>query len=198
MPYADLLHPILLRVVELVHVPIYLLQAHVILEVTTKIVDRSFLAHGLTDTPYNQVAEFLILDLIEPDAVIDLADDRLGCRQTRRSDTGQNILGRPQFLIGPAFEVNQLLAAVRGYPMPAFGLQGGLLLLAMGDAHPVNLLEAAAALVDDNHTDGPGTVMLPAGKHTAKVRKSLASPKSPEKYALQLCERPFFRKQTGK
>lgn len=169
MPYADLLHPTLLRVVELVHVPIYLLQAHVFLEVTTK--NRSFLAHGLTDTPYNQVAEFLILDLIEPDAVIDLADDRLGCRQTHRSDTGQNILGRPQFLIGPAFEVNQLPAAVRGYPMPAFGLQGGRLLLGMGNAHPVNLLEVAAALVDDNHTDGPGTVMLPAGKHTANVLK---------------------------
>ena len=198
MPYTDLLYPLLLGVVELVHVPVDLLQTHVILEVATEIVYRGSLAHGLAYTPYHQVSELLVLDLIEPDAVIDLADDRLSSRQTRRGDVGQNVLRRLQFLISPALEVNQLLASVCGNPMPSFGFQASCLLLAMGDTHPVDLLEAAAALVDDHYADGSGTVMLPAGEHTAKVRKSLASPKSPEQYTLQLCQWPFFRNGSKK
>ena len=198
MPYTDLLYPLLLGVIELVHVPVDLLQAHVILEVATEIVYRGSLAHGLAYTPYHQVSELLVLDLIEPDAVIDLADDRLSSRQTRRGDVGQNVLRRLQFLISPALEVNQLLASVCGNPMTPFRLEKCCFLLVVGYSHSVDLGKTAAALVDDYHANGPGTVMLPAGEHTAKVRKSLASPKSPEQYALQLCERPIFRKRSEK
>lgn len=66
------------------------------------------------------------------------------------------------------------------------------------DTHLMDLLEVAAALVDDNHADSPGMVILPAGERMAKARKSLASPKTPIQYVLQLCEWLFFRKGAKK
>jgi len=82
--------------------------------------------------------------------------------------------------------------------MSSFSFRSRCLFLAMSDAHPVDLLKVAAALVDDNYADSSGTAMLPAGEHMAKEQKSLASPKSPKQYALQLCERPLFRNGTEK
>ncbi|MBO7416852.1 MAG: hypothetical protein J6U22_09800, partial [Bacteroidaceae bacterium] len=61
-----------------------------------------------------------------------------------------------------------------------------------------DLLELAIALVNNNHADASGSVMLPASEHNTKVRKSLASPKPPEQYALQLRERPLFKERPEK
>ena len=47
--------PLLLGVVQLVHVAVYLLQADVILEVAAQVVHRGFLAHGLADKANDQM-----------------------------------------------------------------------------------------------------------------------------------------------
>ena len=79
-------------------------------------------------------------------------------------------------------------------PMATFSFKGNGFFLAAGYAHSVNLSEPTTTLVNNDNTDGPGTVMFPAGEHTAKLQKRLASPKSPRLYGLQLCQRPILSK----
>ena len=88
MPNTYLLHAFFLGVLQLVHVPVYLLQAHVILEMAPEIVYGSFLAHRLTDTTNNQMAQLLILNSIETYAIIHLSDNRLGCCKACGFDAG--------------------------------------------------------------------------------------------------------------
>lgn len=57
--------------------------------------------------------------------------------------------------------------------MQFLGFHRRSLFLTAGDADTVNLLEGAVALINDNHADTTGTVMLPADEHKERYKITL-------------------------
>ena len=78
MLHTDLLHHFLLTLVEPVHIAVDVIQVHILIVVRLEVLHRGQLAHRLGHTGDDQMAQHLIVDAVETDAVIHLAKQQLG------------------------------------------------------------------------------------------------------------------------
>ena len=68
MKHAYILDNLMLPVPELIHIPVNLRQADILVKMVLKIFYRSRLAHRIRQPGFHKTAEDFILDLIESDA----------------------------------------------------------------------------------------------------------------------------------
>ena len=81
MLHADLLHQFLLRIVELVHVAVDVVQVHVLVVVRLQIGHRGKFTPWLRHAGDDQMAQYLVGNLVEAYPVIDLAEQQLSAVQ---------------------------------------------------------------------------------------------------------------------
>ena len=77
MLHAYLLDLLPLRVVQLVHVPVYVVKADILVKVRFQVLDCCDLALRLADARNHQMTQDLVIDCIEADAVIDVVQNDL-------------------------------------------------------------------------------------------------------------------------
>ena len=151
------------------------------MEIRLQVVCRGCLAARPTDTGNDQVAQNLVPDPVEADAVIHLVQDELGTVKGNGRDVIQHTLNLQPLSLPDrtAGKVQHTLPVSRAYPFRGLGHEKVGFLVSLHDTETLHLLVAAVALVYHYDTDSASPVFLLAWEHGAKVAKNPASPKSP-------------------
>ena len=157
-----------LSAVQPVHVAVDVVQPDVLVEIGLQVLYRGHLAPWLAYPRDDKMAQDTVPDCPEADSVVYVAEDNLRRVLERPLDPGNGV---PRFTerLSAVVKVKRQLAGIYVYPLTRLDLKPGYLIGVGRHAYRLQLLEPAAALVRDNHTDCAAPVLLFAHKHAIKI-----------------------------